>query len=192
MALVEHWKHAVTMTLKHEGWHTDDPVDPGGETFMGISRVHWPDWEGWVFVDSVLNDDIKRKIVTESVFKFYRTNFWNPIHGERLAKVSPQLAYQIFDTAVNPGVYPAGIMVQESLNLLNINQKLYPDIEIDGSIGSITVATIEKLLASKPSFEENLTLLRTVINLRRGNYYVARMVGNPAKEKYRGWFNRLQ
>ena len=36
------FKKAIEVILKHEGGYVDDPVDPGGETNMGISRKAYP------------------------------------------------------------------------------------------------------------------------------------------------------
>ena len=37
---------AFANTMIHEGGYSVDPGDSGGETYMGISRHHWPDWAG--------------------------------------------------------------------------------------------------------------------------------------------------
>ena len=36
------FEEAVKIILKHEGGYVNDPVDPGGETNMGISKEHIP------------------------------------------------------------------------------------------------------------------------------------------------------
>ena len=36
------FKDAVKIILKHEGGYVNDPVDPGGETNMGISKRAYP------------------------------------------------------------------------------------------------------------------------------------------------------
>ena len=45
------FKKALTETLRHEGGYVNDPKDPGGETYKGISRKNHPDWEGWNIID---------------------------------------------------------------------------------------------------------------------------------------------
>ena len=44
---------AVNPLLQSEGGYVDDPDDKGGETICGISRVHHPDWRGWVQIDGI-------------------------------------------------------------------------------------------------------------------------------------------
>src|SRR2546426_796362 len=44
--------YALTQLLKVEGGYANDPRDPGGETYKGISRVFWPNWSGWPLIDA--------------------------------------------------------------------------------------------------------------------------------------------
>ena len=37
------FREAIEVILKHEGGYVNDPVDPGGETNMGISKRAYPD-----------------------------------------------------------------------------------------------------------------------------------------------------
>ena len=39
---MEVFEEAVKQVLKHEGGYVNDPVDPGGETNMGISKKAYP------------------------------------------------------------------------------------------------------------------------------------------------------
>jgi hypothetical protein len=43
---------ALGFTLGYEGEWVNDPDDRGGETYRGISRVHWPKWAGWAIIDA--------------------------------------------------------------------------------------------------------------------------------------------
>lgn len=105
---------AFEQVLAHEGGYSNDPDDPGGETYRGIARKMQPDWLGWQIIDlikkqsgfpdslSALHDvEIDRQLQYE-VKTFYYQNFWMKLSGDKLN--SQQVAASIFDFAVNAGM----------------------------------------------------------------------------------------
>ena len=86
------WKKAIDFTLGYEGGYVNSPLDRGGETFRGISRKNWPEWEGWKTVDDikVARADTFKIVLMEDadllfkVMEFYRQKFWNEVHGDEL------------------------------------------------------------------------------------------------------------
>lgn len=66
--------------LEHdEGGYSNNPADPGGETYAGISRRYWPNWLGWQIVDRLKPDAkaLKGDMDLEELVKsFYKSNFW--------------------------------------------------------------------------------------------------------------------
>jgi len=174
---------AFTRTMKHEGPGklTNNKLDPGGMTYSGISRVHWPDWEGWTLVDMG-----RLKEAYPMVLNFYRTNFWYRIQGEEISKSSVEIACEIFDTAVNASVYKASKILQETLNLLNRNEEEYKDLIVDGKIGPVTLIALQMSLHSNP---ENRIL--KVLNNLQGEHYITLMRKHPEREEFRGWFDRV-
>ncbi len=97
----DHFKTAFMRTKEIEGGEklTNDLYDPGGKTFCGISKVYWPEWEEWKVLDG------EKGNISEQVESFYRVNFWHRVQGDKLASISPDLSYEVFDTAVNVGVF---------------------------------------------------------------------------------------
>lgn len=97
---------AFRLTNANEGGYSADPNDAGGETYQGISRRYFPNWEGWPTVDlykplhqgAMIKDDSLDSMVEG----FYRENFWNKVGGDNLD--NQDLANQCYDTAVNMGV----------------------------------------------------------------------------------------
>lgn len=182
---------AFERTIRCEGGYANDSVDPGGETWRGISRVHFPDWPGWALIDRARrakafprNLDSSRRLA-ESVATFYREQFWNRIDGDLLA--DQQIADEVFDTAVNTGVRRAVRFLQEALNLLNRNQRSYRDLVVDGAIGPRTRGALDQLLQQEG---EALVLLR-VLNLLQGGHYLAILRSDPTQERFaRGWLKR--
>lgn len=42
---------AYNIVDRNEGGYVNNPNDPGGETYRGISRKSFPNWEGWTVID---------------------------------------------------------------------------------------------------------------------------------------------
>ena len=134
---------ALAATLAKEGIYSNDPQDPGGETFLGISRGNNPDWQGWYWIDKCKPNGVfdpkmaaNIKALDGMVKEFYYLLYWMAIQGD---KIQGPVAVEMFDTAVNQGVGQMVRMFQEALNLLNNNQKFYPNIFVDGKIGENTI-----------------------------------------------------
>jgi len=91
---------AVEFVLKHEGYYSNDPKDPGGETKFGISKRAYP------------NLDIKNLTRDEAIAIYYR-DYWEP-----LPKQLPQSVHSaLFDCAVNTGITRAIKLLQGALKV---------------------------------------------------------------------------
>jgi len=94
---------AVTFVLKHEGYYSNDPKDPGGETKFGISKRAYPDL------------DIKN-LTMDGAAAIYRRDYW-----DKLPKGLPESVHGVlFDCAVNTGITRA-------IKLLQVAIKVKPD-----------------------------------------------------------------
>ena len=101
---------AYKRTAQFEGGYVYDPDDNGGETYAGISRKANPKWAGWKTIDAAkkkYGSGFKNKLAGDAVLKqqvktLYRTNYWNPIWGDRI--VRQEVANEIYDFGVNAGV----------------------------------------------------------------------------------------
>ena len=100
--------------------------DRGGQTYAGISRNFNPQWEGWRFIDA---NDLGSSRLSELVRSFYKTQFWDKLAGDTLAKQA--IAETIFDFAVNAGAGIAAKLAQ-----------LVVDVVPDGRIGPVTLAKL--------------------------------------------------
>lgn len=137
--------NAFEITMKHEGGYVNDPDDPGGETYMGISRKNHPNWSGWETIDSYnkdidLIDDIDH--LSGHVKDFYFHNYWQPLY---LFQINDNdIASFIFDCAINHGLRRAGYFFQQAMNLTRGKDET--PITEDGIVGNktINVANREK------------------------------------------------
>lgn len=189
----DYFKEAFAQTMAHEGGYSVDPDDPGGETYMGIARKHHPEWSGWTIIDEVkgrvgLNridaELSKNSGLQEHIEAFYRKNYW---HGDEIP--DKDIACELFDSAVNVGNLRAIRFLQESVNLLNRDQRDYPGITADGKIGPRTIETCLTCLGSR----DNREYLLKVMKLKRAMHYIVLAEKSKTMQKYiRGWLNRVK
>lgn len=173
--------------IKTEGGFVNDPDDLGGITYMGISYNANPNWEGWSIVfdkmDSlktgeILNNDFLMMLVKD----FYYTEYYTRINLDKIDIY--YLCLELFDIAVNMGVLTAGKFLQQSLNILNRNEKVFDDLRVDGIIGQKTIEAINKLIDTKP-------LIR-VLNYFQMDRYIKLCEKHPEQEKFMyGWIKRV-
>lgn len=109
---------AIGRVLGSEGGYVNHPSDPGGETNWGISKRSYP------------KVNIKKLTRDQAVAIYYR-DFWTPVGGDNL---SPIIAYQCLDAAVNHGLGTARRMMQRALGVAD-----------DGVFGPVTFAMLRKI-----------------------------------------------
>lgn len=180
---------AYSKTMTIEGGYVNDPLDKGGETYKGISRKNWPNWQGWVIVDQIKKEYgpstfksvlDKHAILQKLVKAFYKEQFWDK---NRLDQLPYKIAEELFDTGVNMGASVAARFFQEALNLCNNSGKLYPNILVDGAIGPKTLKAMDKA---------NTNRVFKTMNLLQGERYLDILRNNEAQEKFwGGWLERV-
>lgn len=178
-------------TKGNEGGYSADKLDPGGQTFMGISRVYWPNWIGWPVIDRWLKDGGNPPDLIDEVYLFYWMNFWQECKCQQIAAISKITAYKVFDMAVNLGTSTAIKYLQDALSLLNRNQELYHDLTIDGKIGPRTLGALDNLVhCRRLPVKRNEKMLLNTLMILQGSKYIDTFRKNPEKEKYVGWILR--
>ena len=176
--------------LSSEGFISNNAFDKGGFTYKGISRIKHPAWPGWKIIDSTPLVLLRRGAggevnkLNQLVEEFYRSEFWNQIQGELLP--SQLIADELLESSINLGVSAASEILQRTINLLNRNTHLYPDILVDGIIGTQTLAALNKSIAAN---EEKL--LFNLLNFYQAKRYIEIMEGNHTQEIFIGWFSRI-
>jgi len=182
---VDHFSVAFELTMELEGKLSNDRQDKGGQTYCGISRVYWPDWQGWIFVDEWIDCGDMSELLPGLVRQFYRVNFWNRMQGDKLAAISPKLAYEVFDSAVNMDVSSAIRFLQTGYNVGSGDSE---ELIVDGKLGPKTIETLKRYFSSQPGSREiNQEIL---LNCMNGEQYI-HYKNNPQHKRYRGWFRRL-
>ena len=97
----------------------------------------------------------------------------------------------MFDSAVNMGPGTATGFLQRALNALNRNQKDYPDLKVDRTIGAKTLAALRAFMALRGKAGEKVLL--KAIEALQGERYLALAESRPANEAFLyGWLaNRI-
>lgn len=188
------FEEAYKKTMGHEGTYVIDPTDAGGETYCGISRRWFPDWEGWAIIDaSRSKDGFPKSLDDDGVLQslipmFYKQHFWNRFQGDKIK--DQRVADELFDTAVNMSVSDSVKFLQGALNVLNRNQALFPDMTDDGVLGPTTLDSLHKYCRGG---KDDVVMLLKIMNVMQGQHYIDYMGKSPMQEKFcRGWFKRVE
>lgn len=180
---------AYGITMGHEGGYSNLKVDRGGETFMGISRRYFPSWAGWRLVDKDKDNPevlIRNEELKALVLDFYKAEFWDRFVGDEIEDQS--IANELFDTAVNMGVHKAVKILQYSLNKLNRNQTVFPNMVEDGLYGPTTAKALDFISRSFRDAE----VLYKIMNVEQGHFYNEIMTKSENQEVFaRGWYGRV-
>ena len=168
--------------IAREGGFIDHPADKGGPTRWGITqavaRRH-----GYMGQMVNLPQNVAALI--------YKKQYWHAPALDKVAKIAPRLAAELFDTGVNMGIGTAIAFLQRALNALNRNGADYPDIALDRAIGPDTLRALEVFLAKRGPAAEGV--LTKAIDALQGAHYVQLAEARPAQEAFLyGWIkNRI-
>jgi len=115
------WDASLAFVFSVEGGYTDDPLDPGGATNLGITLDELSVWRH----TAVTKDDVKN-LQRDEAGAIYRTNYWN---ASRCTDLSGGVDLMVFDASVNTGNGRSARFLQAACGAT-----------ADGSIGPLTVA----------------------------------------------------
>ncbi len=154
--------------MSNEGGYSNDTVDLGGKTILGIASKYHRKWFDLVFsVYKSRGINAAKKIAGQ----FYKSKFWN----DRYAFIEDtSLAFRLFDFGVNAGVKKAVKIFQKSINYLSKSK-----LKVDGAFGQKT------LVACNAVIQEKLYLLYTI------KIYLFYIIRPTAWKHLRGWTLRL-
>ena len=161
------FEEIVSKTIKHEGGYVDHPNDRGGKTKYGITETVARNYgyEGRM-------QDLSKETAKE----IYRQEFWNKVKADEFDE---EIAYVLFDTAVNMGTGRAVMLLQETYN------RVTPDnnISVDGIVGPETIGAVNK------SDREHILL--GYIAGRTQRYFDIVDNNDSQKVFIRGWLSRM-
>lgn len=167
--------YAFEQTLMMEGGYSDDPVDRGGKTNWGITEATLKD----AYIRGLVGTRDVSALNREEARLIYKADYWDPLRLDSV--LSPTIAAEIFDTAVNMGKTAAVKIVQESLNYLG------ESLNVDGIMGIKTLGAINKWTSRD---DRALFICLNGFQFKR---YVQIIENNATQKRFaRGWTKRIQ
>jgi lysozyme family protein len=173
----------IEALIEREGGYVSDPADHGGATCFGITEAVA---RAQGYAGSM------RQLPREEAARIYARLFWLRPRFDEIAKRTPRVAAELFDTGVNMGPSVAITFLQRALTALNRNAGDYPDLLPDGRIGDRTLAAFDSFLKLRGPASGETVLLRALEALQ-GERYLRLAERRPANETFLyGWLaNRL-
>lgn len=181
-----------------EGEYSNDPDDKGGETYAGISRVYFPNWQGWQIIDEIKasispsKSALFGKACNENlslcslVKTWYRHEWWDKL---MLVEFEQSVADEIFEEAVNLGMSGCGKKLQTVCNAFNrgpYGNQFFSDLKIDGAIGPKTIRALKIIL--RYCIAKNIV---HALNCMQGAHYLEVAAKNSSQRKFiAGWMKR--
>jgi lysozyme family protein len=173
----------IDAVIEREAGYVRHPADKGGPTSFGITeavaRAHG-------FAGPM------RQLPREEAARIYTRLFWLRPRFDEIARRSPRVAAELFDTGANMGPAVSATFLQRALTALNRNGSDYPDLVPDGRIGDRTLAAFDAFLELRGKSSGEAVLLRALEALQ-GERYLRLAERRPANETFLyGWLaNRM-
>jgi lysozyme family protein len=168
--------------IDREGGFTDHPADRGGPTNWGITErvARAYGYHGRM-------QDLPRSVAVS----IYLERYWTQPRFDQVAEFAPLIAEELADTGVNMGPATASKFLQRALNVLNRETKIYPDIEVDGQIGRLTIAALRAFLAERG--KDGIIVLLRMLDAQQSVRYLEIAERDPHQEAFVfGWqLNRV-
>jgi lysozyme family protein len=157
---------------------TDHPMDPGGETKFGISKLGYP------------NEDIAGMTV-ERAKKLYYRDYWLPL---RLDDLKDDLRFEMFECSVNfdpPGFPRRAVMIAQGALIL-FGQPL----ALDGRIGPKTIYALNQYPHREALLKlmNGLQLVELLVGIKGEKELIDLVKARLAMHRtfLRGWLRRIQ
>lgn len=172
----------ISALVTREGGYVNNPVDKGGPTNWGITEA----------VARAFGYKGSMQLLPKATAsQLYISRFWVQPNFDRVAAEDMDIAIEMLDTGVNMGPNAAGKFLQRALNVLNQRDKLYPNMTVDGSVGVMTIAALQKFLAARG--KDGKTVLMRMLNAQQSVRYIELAEANQTQEDFEfGWqLNRV-
>jgi lysozyme family protein len=151
----------IDALIEREGGFVSNPADKGGPTCFGIT-------EAVARANGYAGP--MRQLPREEATAIYKRLYWLRPAFDQVAKRSPAIAAELFDTGVNMGPAIAATFLQRALTALNRNGRDYPDLMPDGKIGSGTLGALDAFLALRGKSSGETVLMRALEALQGERY----------------------
>ena len=168
--------------IEREKGYANNPNDAGGETMWGITiataRRH-----GYT--------GAMRELPRATAFAIYTAEYVTAPGFHKIVALNAAIGEELVDSGVNCGPGRPGPWLQRTLNLLNRQDKLFPDLVVDGVLGPATQSALLHVLHQRGADGEKVIL--RALNCLQGAYYMEITERRAANEEFFfGWMlNRV-
>ena len=172
----------IDALIDREGGYVAHPADRGGPTRYGVTQA--------VARAGGYAGDM-RAYPRSAAADLYRRRYWTGPGLDRVARIAPAVAAEMFDTGANMGPGTAAGFLRRALNALNRGATDYPDVAPAGAVDAPLLAALGAFLGRRAPGGE--TVLMKAIEALQGERYLALAEARPANEAFLyGWLaNRL-
>jgi lysozyme family protein len=169
--------------LDREKGYANNPNDAGGETMWGIT-IATARRNGYT--------GPMRELTRDQAATIYLHEYVTAPGFMRIAAINLPIAEELVDSGVNCGTSRPGPWLQRTLNLLNREAQLFPDLVVDGVLGPATQAALLHVLRQRGTEGERVIL--RMLNCLQGAYYMEITEHRAANEEFFfGWMlNRVE
>ncbi len=146
-----------------EGGYVNNPKDPGGATNHGVTQA--------VAQQHGYTGDMKNlpKEMAESI---YYEDYIKKPGFDKVCEVQPAVCQKLVDAGVNAGTPRSSRWFQTALNSLNRGGKDYPDIVVDGRVGTTTIDTYKKLEDVRGKVKACEMVIK-LLDVQQGQHYMS-------------------
>lgn len=173
------FEKCLTHVFGNEGGYANVKGDRGGATNMGITAgtLKRANAQGIVTCNDV------KLLTRDEAATIYEKLYWRPCKADQMEWPLDLLH---FDAAVNHGTGGAAKLLQKAINKI-----AGTSVSVDGAVGPLTLAALNRLLATGENQRKNLYVFcRVYLDIRR-DYFHAIVAKNQTQKKFlRGWLNR--
>lgn len=168
----------INAIIEIEGGYVNDPYDSGGETKFGITVAVA---RAWGYSGPMV--DLPRAVA----FEIYEHRFWKALSLDEVCTLSPAIANEVADTAVNMGQGRSARFLQRALNVMNRLEHFYDDLVVDGLVGPASINALKSFLAARP--DDGELVLVNALNCLQGAKYIDLAERREKDESFIfGWF----
>lgn len=174
-------ENIIRAKVNIEAGYVNNKDDLGGETNHGITIATAREF-GY--------NGSMRDLTVAQALDIYDRGWWQRMMLDQVMEISPVLADRMFDFGINSGRANAVKTLQRLLNVLNRQEKLYPDIVADGGMGKNTLGALKQYVAARG--KKGVDILDFVMTCQQVAYYTDISEKRKQNEEFTfGWYDRV-